>query len=422
MNKKLLIIELNEFSIQFLKKYKQFKYINRFLNLKNINYFTNDMVQGENLDPWVQWVSVHTGVNSNIHKVYRLGDIPNNSYKQFWEMKELSHLKIGLWGLMNASKGSSDNCHFFVPDPWTFSENAFPKELNSYLELARYTSTNYLNISLVKILRLVFNFGKLIIFKNLFLTLIFSLFKLIFPQLIKYGYKAYIFIALFEYIGSLLFLKYTKNNKIDLSVLFLNQLAHIQHHYWSDKYEYIHIFTLKFIDKIFKNIFDFSKEYEIIVHNGGLSQKNTNDEKPWVCYRPYDQEVFLNKLGIKLKSVESLMTHDAHIFFYNEKDMKNAEKILNNCFIKGKKLFKTKSDLISLKIFYTFNFFDEVTKEEQFDLNNAKISFYDNFKKIVVRTGRHTNKGQIFTNHIDIFPDDEFENHYFNKYLLKYFQ
>jgi hypothetical protein len=422
MKKKLLIIELNEFSIDFLKKYKQFKYINRFLNLKKINYYTNDNVQGEDLDPWVQWVSVHTGVSSNIHKVYRLGDIPNNTYNQLWELKNLNHLKIGLWGLMNASKGTSNNCNFFVPDPWTFSENAYPKELNSYLELARYTSTNYLNISFIKIFRLVFNVGKLIIFKNLLMTLIISLFKLILPQFIRYGYKPYIFISLFEYIGSLLFLKYTKNNKTDLSILFLNQLAHIQHHYWSDKYEYIHLFTLKFIDKIFKNIFSFSNEFEIIIHNGGISQKNTNNEKPWVCYRPYDQKTFLNKLGIELKSVESLMTHDAHIFFYNEKDMRNAEKILNNCLIKGKKLFKTISDRSSLKIFYTFDFFDEVANEDQFLLDNVKISFHDTFKKIVVRTGRHTNQGQIFTNKKNIFPNHEFENHYFNKYLLKYFQ
>ena len=29
--------------------------------------------EGFNLDPWVQWVSVHTGKLSKNHKIYRLG-------------------------------------------------------------------------------------------------------------------------------------------------------------------------------------------------------------------------------------------------------------------------------------------------------------------------------------------------------------
>lgn len=422
MKKKLLILELNEFSVDFLKKYKQFKYINHFLSFKAVKYFTQDKTQGEDLDPWVQWVSVHTGVNSNVHKVYRLGDIPNNKYKQLWELKELNKYKIGLWGLMNASKGRSTNCKFFIPDPWTFSENAYPNELSSYLDVARYTSTNYLNISILKVIKLVLKLGKLIIIKNLTLQFFLSFIKFVLPQLIKYGYKPYIFISLFEFIGSLLFIKYTTKNNIDLSILFLNQLAHVQHHYWSENNSHIHLFTLKFIDKILENIYLLKNDYEIIIHNGGLSQKNTNDEKPWVCYRPFDQKTFLNNIGIKLKSVEPLMTHDAHIFFYNKKDLIDAEKILNNCKINEKKLFKTISDSSNLKIFYTFDFFDEVTKDDPFIANNKKINFLDTFKKIVVRTGRHTNQGQIYLENNDIFFDNNFENHYFNKYIINYFK
>ena len=73
MKKKLLLIELNEFNLKFLKKgSKKYKCKNLLYLLKNLKYcrtFTKDKTQDYNLDPWVQWVSIHTGKNSTKHKI-----------------------------------------------------------------------------------------------------------------------------------------------------------------------------------------------------------------------------------------------------------------------------------------------------------------------------------------------------------------
>ena len=68
MKKKLLIIELNECDFNFFlywsKKYN-FPTIEKFFQKrKKINTFTKDKHEGFNLDPWVQWISVHTGKKS----------------------------------------------------------------------------------------------------------------------------------------------------------------------------------------------------------------------------------------------------------------------------------------------------------------------------------------------------------------------
>ena len=422
-NNNLLVVELNEFSIDFLKIFlNKNKYINinKIIKFNKFRYFTKDNVQGENLDPWVQWVSVHTGVESKKHKIYRLGDIPTNKYPQFWEQDFYNDIKIGMWGLMNTSRNKSSSCEFFVPDPWTFSENAYPDELNSFLNIARYSSTNYLKISFISILKLSYNFLILAFKKKIIFKLIYELFFKILPHGIKNGFGNYIFISFYEYLATLLFIKYSIKNNCNMSIIFLNLLAHIQHHYWDDsKKSFIKCsFTVHYLDKI---LFLLTSNFDnIIIHNGGISQKNTNSEKPWICYRPIDQSVFLNKININFLSVKPLMTHDAHIFFKDIFDLENAYKILDDFKVNNFKIFRLEKNIKEKKLFYTFDFFDELNNDAFFIINNIKYNFFDYFKRIVRRTGRHTNQGSILTN-VNIFDDVIFQNHDFSKYIKKYF-
>ena len=74
MPKKLLLLELNEFDFEFFlygaKKYNFPLIKDFFKDKKKLNTFTDDKKEGFNLDPWVQWVSVHTGKSSKEHKIF----------------------------------------------------------------------------------------------------------------------------------------------------------------------------------------------------------------------------------------------------------------------------------------------------------------------------------------------------------------
>ena len=96
MNQKknnLLLIEINECDFDyFIEGAKKFKYqniINYFQRKKNIKTFTHDKQEGLNLDPWVQWVSVHTGLHSEQHQVYRIGQKLNDEIKN--ELQKLNY-------------------------------------------------------------------------------------------------------------------------------------------------------------------------------------------------------------------------------------------------------------------------------------------------------------------------------------------
>ena len=89
MNKKLVIFEINECDFSyFLYGAKKFKFpeIKKFLKNKKITkLFTKDTIEGLNLDPWVQWVSIHTGIKSKKHKILRTGQSLSKNFPQVWE-------------------------------------------------------------------------------------------------------------------------------------------------------------------------------------------------------------------------------------------------------------------------------------------------------------------------------------------------
>jgi hypothetical protein len=53
---------------------------------------------------------------------------------------------------MNAPLGDPSGCKFFMPDPWSFDEKAYPADLNDLLALPRYAATNYLEMDRKKAL------------------------------------------------------------------------------------------------------------------------------------------------------------------------------------------------------------------------------------------------------------------------------
>ena len=73
--KKLLTINLNEFNLKYLgygaKKYNCL-YIKKLLELKKISTFSSDKIQDQDLDPWVQNISINSGKRSKSHKIYKL--------------------------------------------------------------------------------------------------------------------------------------------------------------------------------------------------------------------------------------------------------------------------------------------------------------------------------------------------------------
>ena len=392
---RLILVELNEFNNQLLhdacKAYK-LNNLKKIFSLKCCETFTHDTYESDFLEPWVQWVSVHTGVESHKHKIKHLGDVTALEQPQIWEVLADNGVTTGVWGCLNGAKGNQNKSNlFFLPDPWTVAEKAFPNYLNSLIDLPRYIVTHRAKFSLLKATRSVMKFFLITIDPRIFFAIIKELPTAI-KMHIKYQGAEFAGFCLLEYISGILFLKYKRKYNPKFSVIFLNSLAHLQHYYWKNPLQSNEQmrYGLKLLDKLYGKILGTIKPTDGIAVANALSQISTCNEPAWVSYCPHDPAKFLKDAGIIFSRVEPLMSYDALVFFDNTEACDNAYNILLGAKINNEQLFlaeRYKNE--SCKLFYRFKFTGLTDQESEFTINGKKFNFKKYFKKIVIRTGKH---------------------------------
>ena len=144
MRTQLLLLELNEVNFEYIEAYTRRGELPNFAALLQQHGFTRTTSESsyEQLEPWIQWVTAHTGKSLAEHSVFRLGDIASRDIPQIWEVLEDHGLKVGAISPMNAKHRLRDPA-FFVPDPWTRTAISAPPVLRKlYDALAQAVNEN----------------------------------------------------------------------------------------------------------------------------------------------------------------------------------------------------------------------------------------------------------------------------------------
>ena len=89
--KNLTLLELNEINFDYVQWYIENGYslpgFEWLMQQNPIETFAEHKY--EELEPWIQWPSVHTGKTFEEHQVFRLGDIVNTDHRQIFEEIEV---------------------------------------------------------------------------------------------------------------------------------------------------------------------------------------------------------------------------------------------------------------------------------------------------------------------------------------------
>ena len=226
MDKKLIFIELNEINFDVVSYY-----LNKGFNLpgfhslfkKGINKTISES-EYSNLEPWIQWPSVHTGKTYDEHKVFRLGDFVNSTDEQFFECVEKAGFSVGAISPMNASN-KLKNPAYFIPDPWTQTpcDNSFFSKSITDAIVQAVNDNSQSKLTFKTILNLGLAFVGLVR-----PTRYIPMAKLVFNSHGKRWRRALFLDMLLYEIHKTLFVRKNPN----FSTLFLNAGAHIQHHYF----------------------------------------------------------------------------------------------------------------------------------------------------------------------------------------------
>ncbi|MDC0403873.1 alkaline phosphatase family protein [Porticoccaceae bacterium] len=400
MKRKLTLIELNEINFDAVSFYIEREvYLPGFKKLIEQGIvITEAESEYENLEPWIQWPSVHTGKTFEEHNVFRLGDFVNSTDEQFFEQVEKAGFSVGAVSPMNASN-KLQNQAYFIPDPWTQTpcDNSFFSKSISDAIVQAVNDNSQSKLTFKTIFNLGLAFVALVR-PSRYLPMA----KYAFNALGKPWRKALFLDMLLYEIHKTLF----RRKKPYFSTLFLNACAHIQHHYFFNspyvdspelknpdwyirKDEDPFLEMLKVYDEMLVDLLEWPNT-EIIVATG-LSQKPYGQLKFY--YRLKDHASFLKNVGVEFADVVPRMTRDFLVSFDTEDQAFKAEQQLTKIIVNNEvKLFE-EIDNRGKDIFVVLTYPSEITDKTMISYSGKDSQLSDLVTFVAIKNGEHQSKG-----------------------------
>jgi hypothetical protein len=405
-SKRLILLELNEINFDVVEKYveadaKRFPALKKLLSCLRIR--TSCENQYEELEPWIQWASVHTGKTYAEHGVFRLGDMVGSGVPQIFEQIEQAGYKVGAISAMNAENRLKQPA-YFIPDPWTQTPSdsswwslslgqAVSQAVNDNAQ-ARITPKSALQV-VVGLLR----FARVKHYQK-YLSLVLNSSR-------KPWLKAVVLDLLLHDVHWSMF----NAKRPDFSTLFLNAGAHIQHHYFLNSEPlrkdspnknpawYVHesedplADVLELYDLIVGEYFD-RADIEVVLATG-LAQKPYDRVKFY--YRLNSHANFLRRLGIEFSIVLPRMTRDFLIEFENIQQAKFAQDVLASVRVgdDDAQLFG-EIDNRGDSLFVTLTYPQEINASTQYSVAERKWPLLPEVSFVAIKNGMHQEEGFAF--------------------------
>jgi len=398
---KLIFWELNEINFDYVNFYiGEGKLPNWKKLIEDHGLFTTLAEENYNeLEPWIQWPTIRTGLTFEEHGVFRLGDIEGSGLRQHWEILEDRGYSVASVSAINASNNTKKSA-FWIPDPWVetkISGNGFIRRFTKALKQAVNDNSEE---------KLSF-FSIIVIVEGLIFKSKISSWPIYLSCLIGAVKKQHWSKAIFlDRLIADIFINLWRTNKPDFSVLFLNSGAHIQHHYMcsAKPYKGDVVNPEWYIPKGSDPLLEILEMYDLVL-NEILSLKNTRlmvavglrqvpYESPTFYWRLKNHDEFLIKLGIKFKKVNPRMTRDFLVEFESEEDLIEAEKtFLKVKSISGEPIFN-EVDNRGGDLFVSLTFSGDISDEFDIFLNKRKyVNFKNDVVFVAIKNGHHDSLG-----------------------------
>jgi hypothetical protein len=181
------------------------------------------------LNPWVQWVTVHTGVNATVHGIRKLGEAAQLKQKSLTQVLTAAGRRVLIFGTMNVKHdGRVDGC--VVPDPWTRGTDPYPKELTPFYRFIQKTVQDH-TTGEERLTRAEYAaFLRFMVTHGLSLSTVMAIGRQLASEVTRrYGWRR---VAILDRIQWDVFRYYYRRIRPHFATFFLNSTAHLQHKFW----------------------------------------------------------------------------------------------------------------------------------------------------------------------------------------------
>lgn len=145
-----ILLELNELTPRLMERFIGAGKLPTFARFyRESRIFTTEADAGvAELEPWIQWITVHSGLGAHEHGVHDLGDGYLVREKQIWDLLSDSGRKVWVCGSMNVQYRAPIR-GWILPDPWMTKVS--PQPADELLPYFRFVSANVLGHTLDRV-------------------------------------------------------------------------------------------------------------------------------------------------------------------------------------------------------------------------------------------------------------------------------
>lgn len=381
-------------------------------------FTTESDANAPDLEPWIQWITVHTGIPVQEHGILKLGDGYRLSEKSIWDLLSDSGRKVWVCGSMNVQYHRPIR-GWVLPDPWMDKVTPCPAdELSPY---CRFVSANVLehtlgrgSLTLLDKLRFV----RFMMRHGLSRDTLAAIAMQLVSELRRPERGRWKRAVIQDKLQFDLFRWVYRRERPDFSTFFSNSTAHFQHVYWrnmepegfqvkpgSDEqkvYEHAILYGYQQMDELLGRFLHLAGDDATLVFCTALSQQpclvyENRGGKRW--YRPRRFERFLPDLGITTPArISPVMAHQFQIDFDTEQAAMDAEARLGalHYAAEPRAMMVNRS---GCRIFAGCRIVDEVKPDAVLTVGGTdrSIPFFDLFYRVEgLKSGMHHPDGMLW--------------------------
>jgi hypothetical protein len=415
MSASVILLEFNELCPSLMSRFISEGHLPNFKRFSDESavYLTEAEERAPYLDPWIQWITVHTGLNFRQHGVERLNEGHTVSAKRVWDVVSEAGSPVWVCGSMNVGyrpglKGA------LMPDPWTTHVKPTPDELNPFFYFVQRNVLEYTNERVPLTRADYLNFMKFMAQHGLSSTTMVATARQLFDELSsKNRWKRAVILDKLQFD---VFQSLYRKIKPQFSTFFLNSTAHYQHFYWrnmepeiftvkpsekeSREYESAILFGYQEMDRLLGRMMALAGKEATLVFSTAMSQQpylGYEDGGGRHFYRPSDFDAFLKFAGVPAPfKVAPVMAHQFHVYCSTEDAAIQAEQRLRALTVDGRTAMAVERS--GLQVFCGCHLYQTLPKTVQLVCGDGRSAdFYKFFYQVEgMKSGMHHPDGMLW--------------------------
>lgn len=413
---RLILAEFNELSPVLMEKFITAGKLPNFKRLREESetYLTAAGEEQDDLEPWIQWVTVHSGLTYGEHGVRDLGDGYKLERKNVWDVLSDADKRVWVCGSMNVNYQTPINGRI-LPDPWMTKVKPYPEEeLDPYYRFVSANVQEYTREDTPLSRSDQAAFLKFMVRHGLSPATVTAIVRqLAQERTADAHWKRAVILDKLQYD---VFRSYWRRDRPDFGTFFLNSTAHFQHVYWrnmepehfkvkpdpgeQEVYEDAILFGYEQMDGIVGKLLALAGSDTTIVFTTALSQQpclTYEEQGGKTIYRPSDFDGFLDAVGIDDPATAApVMAEEFHLEFETDDAAERAESYLSGIQYEGERAIGVNRE--GRNLFCGCRIWQQLEQDAELHLPGGRtVPFFDLFYQIdLIKSGMHHPDGMLW--------------------------